>query len=324
MFNARDPTGSRRWTPEMAKAQVDMMQNPSMMQQAQQLMSTLPPEQLQSLMQSSMAASAAFQQPQASSTPAIDRRQLEEMTEKMRQNPQMMRQAAETMKNMDPEVMANMLAAQSQTMGMKITPEMAKMSAEMMSKITPEDMDRLMENAGKMSPGIPNVQAERRAPGQMPEVTPEMQKQMSEMMKDPEVRKSMTNMMKSMDPEMMRQMGLNADKEQLEKAAAVMENLSPDQMERMMSFAMRIQQAYYFYKRNAWVRYLLLFLLLAFLWWMFGGWVSGFLSLAQGSPSSSSAQQAKAATAQDASQPKAPDWSGKASAVVEDASEDEL
>eukprot|EP00960_Hanusia_phi_P000061 1783-Hanusia_phi.AAC.2 len=67
-------------------------------------MSSMPPDQLQSLMQSSMAASAALQQPQPSAAPALDRSQLEEMAEKMRRNPDMMRQAAETMKSMDPEV----------------------------------------------------------------------------------------------------------------------------------------------------------------------------------------------------------------------------
>ena len=47
--------------------------------------------------------------------------------------------------------------------------------------------------------------------GQMdvPEVTPEMQKQMESMMKDPEMMKTVASMMKNMDPETMRKLGFD-------------------------------------------------------------------------------------------------------------------
>ena len=132
--------------------------------------------------------------------------------EQMRNNPGMMKQASEMMKNMDPDVMAKMLAAQAPG----VTPEMAKMSAQMMANMSEEDMTRMMDMAAKMGgggmgmpPGMGNLGAAQGAPagmraagggapmpqmgpGGMPQLTPEMTKQMSEMMKDPEMIKNMS------------------------------------------------------------------------------------------------------------------------------------
>ena len=44
---------------------------------------------------------------------------------------------------------------------------------------------------------------------QLPEITPEMQDQVDSMLKDPNMMKQMASMMKNMDPEMVRQLGLN-------------------------------------------------------------------------------------------------------------------
>ena len=42
-----------------------------------------------------------------------------------------------------------------------------------------------------------------------PDITPEMQDQVESMMKDPQVMKKMTSMMRNMDPETIKQLGLN-------------------------------------------------------------------------------------------------------------------
>ncbi len=44
---------------------------------------------------------------------------------------------------------------------------------------------------------------------QLPDMTPEVQAQMESMMKDPNVMKSVASMMKNMDPETLRQLGLD-------------------------------------------------------------------------------------------------------------------
>ena len=168
--------------------------------------------------------------------------------------------------------------------------------------------------------GMPNVQTDPTTG--MPVVTPEMQKQMSTMMRDPEMRKNMANMMKSMDPEMLKSMGIT-DKEQLEKASEALEKISPETLDRVMGFAMYAQRAYIFYKSNLWFRCSLQLVLMYMLYWMFGGWTMRTIGYFTGSSASTSASPAAPG-----SDPSAKvnagegsgerDWSGKASAAVLD------
>jgi hypothetical protein len=392
MFNMQH--GTNTWTPEMAKAHIEAMQKPGVMEQAAQQMKNLSTEQMASYVQSGTAAANAAgvtmppvqaaaptrsAPPPASgridpddvrtalSTPApapalsgapMMNPQMQAQMEMMRNNPDMMKKSMEMMKGMDPEVMAKMLESQSAATGMKVTPEMAKMSAQMMKNMDPEQLEKMMTMAQGMGGGMGGMggmgahmgaaggggDQAAAAPGGaagmpamqmdpatgMPVVTPEMQKQMSTMMRDPEMRKNLSNMMKNIDPDTMKAMGIT-DKAQIEKAASVMEAMTPEQVDRLMGVAVWGQKAYIFYKTHLWFRCILQLTLMYFLYWAFGGIFMRTLAWMSGSPAPGSA----AAAAVDApaaaggggavnagESTKERDWSGKASAPVLD--EDEV
>jgi len=276
--------------------------------------------------------------------------QLQAQMDMMKNNPGMMKQSMDMMRNMDPDTMAKMLESQSAMTGMKVTPEMAKMSANMMKNMDPAQMEKMMSMAGSMGmgggmPGMGGAHAgaaggaaaqRGEAPGSaaggmptmqmdpatgMPIVTPELQKQMSSMMRDPEMRKNISSMMKNMDPEMLKTMGIT-DKAQIEKAAQAMESMSPETVDRLMGVAVWGQKAYIFYKTHLWFRCLLQLSLMYMLYWMFGGWTMCAIGFFTGSSFSPAAPDSSAASAggrvnagEGAGQR---DWSGKASAPIMD------
>lgn len=288
--------------------------------------------------------------------------QMQQQMEMMRNNPDMMKQSMDMMKKMDPDTMAKMLEAQSAMTGMKVTPEMAKMSAQMMQNMDPAQMEKMMNMASSMGMGsgmgaagamggahagaaegagaADAAAAHRGAAGGVPEmkldpatgmpvVTPEMQKQMSNMMRDPAMRKNISDMMKNMDPELMKSMGIT-DKAQLEKASEALEKLSPEQVDRLMGLAVYGQKAYIFYKSNLWFRCLLQLSVMYFLYWAFGGWTMRAIGYVTGSSAPASASTSVdgrgAGNMVNAGEgPGERDWSGRASAaVVDEEEEDEV
>ena len=292
--------------------------------------------------------------PAAPAAPAVPGMtpQMQQQMEMMKNNPDMMRQSLNMMKNMDDETMSKMLEAQSSLHGMKVTPEMAKMSAQMMKNMDPEQMEKMMSMAGSMgmggmggmggahmgaaaadgaagggaaqrggAGGMPQMQMDP-ATG-MPVVTPEMQKHMSNMMRDPEMRKNLSNMMKNMDPEVMKSMGIT-DKAQIDKAAEAMEKMSPETVDRLMSVAVGGQKAYIFYKSHLWFRCLLQLTIMYLLYYFFGGWVTRTVAYFTGSSSAPAAASTSAGPAgvggvvNAGEGPGERDWSGKASATFAD------
>eukprot|EP00898_Chlorokybus_atmophyticus_P000345 jgi/Chlat1/1310/Chrsp118S01715 len=167
--------------PEVIAAMSGGRVTSQMAQQASTLMQSMPPEALQTMMQSTMgmqppastsAASntsiASSLQPQASTLPqpspdllrAMTRNgvppSMEEMRQKMQADPSMLTAAMsdpnmmsamnEMMKNMSPEAMVQM----SEQMGMKLSPEMARKVHDQMSTMRPEDMERMMKVAAQV------------------------------------------------------------------------------------------------------------------------------------------------------------------------------
>eukprot|EP00658_Telonema_sp_P-2_P069211 TRINITY_DN5831_c0_g1_i2.p1 TRINITY_DN5831_c0_g1~~TRINITY_DN5831_c0_g1_i2.p1 ORF type:complete len:451 (+),score=158.81 TRINITY_DN5831_c0_g1_i2:152-1504(+) len=106
----------------------------------------------------------------------ISAEQMQTMQEQMKQNPEMMKQAASKMANMSEEEIARM----SEMTGQKFDPAMAKTAAAMMENMSPEQMAQQMEMARQMQAGGTNSTG---MPAGAPAMTPEMAAMAGDMMK---------------------------------------------------------------------------------------------------------------------------------------------
>lgn len=195
----------------------------------------------------------------------------------LKQNPELMRDMHLMMSNMSPEHIAAMSGGQ-------MTPEMVKMASDMVKQMSPEDMQRMLEmmpavrpdnttstsapftppslSRGASTSGSATVESNQNSvtdftevssssnfgAGQnFPTITPEIQEEMRQRMKDPAMKQMVSSMIKNMTPESMvmmgEQMGLKLSREEAEKAQSTLSKLSPDVIESMMKWADRAQQA---------------------------------------------------------------------------------
>ncbi|KAI5065240.1 hypothetical protein GOP47_0019935 [Adiantum capillus-veneris] len=207
---------------------------------------------------------------------------LSQTIDSLKQNPEMMRTMHSMMSNMNPEHIASMSGGQ-------MTPEMVKMASNMVKNMSPEDMQRMLDmmpsrkqdegsiptpfpppslsrdpsasrselertqsSAAESTEGSSSSDSMR---GQnYPSISPEMQEQMRQTMKDPAMKQMMASMLQNMSPESMvamsEQMGYKLSREEAEKAQTALSNLSPDVLEKMMKWADRAQQAAQIAKRG--------------------------------------------------------------------------
>eukprot|EP00252_Welwitschia_mirabilis_P005576 TRINITY_DN1603_c0_g1_i1.p1 TRINITY_DN1603_c0_g1~~TRINITY_DN1603_c0_g1_i1.p1 ORF type:complete len:531 (-),score=140.97 TRINITY_DN1603_c0_g1_i1:407-1999(-) len=181
-------------------------------------------------------------------------------------NPDMIRTMQNIMANVSPES----LAALS---GDKLSPDMVKSASEMFKGISPEVLQNMikMSSSFRDQHGASSSQSDEiRGPSlssalnqskvtdlstnfssdpacsKAPDFSMEMQDQIRNQMKDPAMRQMLATMVKSMPPEMMSSMsekfGVKLSHEEAVKAHSVMSSLSPDDLDKLMNWADKLQR----------------------------------------------------------------------------------
>jgi len=209
--------------------------------------------------------------------PNISADQLEQVQHQMKQNPAMMKQAAEKMANMSESEIEHM----SQMCGQKFDPAMAKNAAAMMRNMSPEQMTQQMEMAQSMQSGGGEAASNKSAAagstmaasGQ-PQMTAEMAAMAGDMMKNisaedmatmmdmsktmqqggqpsmadaakmtemmsnnPDMLKNMSKSMQNMDPDQLQKMGISPD--QAAQLGDTVQNMDPKTLQMLMKWGGR-------------------------------------------------------------------------------------
>lgn len=162
-----------------------------------------------------------------------------------------------------------------------VTPDMLKMATDMMGKMPPEELNKMFETSASLKGkdsvldsksktretqgsftgnGVDVGQSSssrsesrssfpRSSAGPQsgfPSSSSDLQEQMRNQMKDPDMQQMFTSMIKNMSPDMManmsEQFGIKLSREDAEKAQQAMSSLSPDTLDKMMKWADRIQR----------------------------------------------------------------------------------
>ncbi|KAI5592612.1 hypothetical protein BDE02_04G164200 [Populus trichocarpa] len=170
--------------------------------------------------------------------------------------PDMLRTASDTMNKMSPEEIQKMFEMASSLRGNGSVPAVAsalntdRSSLGARSKPT-ETREKFAVNGNngisETSSSHDFFSSSRNAPpSSFPASTSDMQEQMRNQMKDPAMQQMFTSMMKNMSPEMManmsEQFGIKLSQEDAAKAQQAMASLSPEDLDKMMRWADRIQR----------------------------------------------------------------------------------
>ncbi|KAG6778109.1 hypothetical protein POTOM_017959 [Populus tomentosa] len=170
--------------------------------------------------------------------------------------PDMLKIASDTMNKMSPEELQKMFEMASSLRGNGSVPAAAsalntdRSSSGARSKST-ETRETFAVNGNNgisetSSSGDFFSSLRNAPPSSFPASTSDMQEQMKNQMKDPAMQQMFTSMMKNMSPEMManmsEQFGIKLSQEDAAKAQQAMASLSPEDLDKMMRWADRIQR----------------------------------------------------------------------------------
>ncbi|XP_071707399.1 outer envelope protein 61-like isoform X2 [Rutidosis leptorrhynchoides] len=157
----------------------------------------------------------------------------------------------------------------------QMTPDMLKTATDMMSKMPAEELQKMFEMASSLNGnGLQSNRTSNNSVGQGSQRSsidnennagsdplegllssrsapqpnfPSSSSDIRSQLKNPAMREMMTSMMKNMSPDMManmsQQFGVNLSKEDAEKAQQAMSSLTPENLDRLMKWADRIQRA---------------------------------------------------------------------------------
>lgn len=151
---------------------------------------------------------------------------------------------ADMLSGMSEEQLASMAQMSGMPAGM-MSPEMMKMAADMMKNMDPEEMMRMQQMATSM--GGPGAGMSGGAGGMAGLSEEQKAKMQADMMNNPDSVKMMSRMMDSMDPKtlaaMSKQAGMEISEEQAAKMKDMLKKVKPEHMEKIMKVAGLAQRA---------------------------------------------------------------------------------
>ncbi|XP_074289703.1 outer envelope protein 61 [Silene latifolia] len=166
-------------------------------------------------------------------------------------SPEMLKTASDMMSKMPPDELQRMfeMASSLKQSGSVPSSSSARVNTSSKSKLpesqgAPVDRNNIMSERSSTSSSFADVGSTSQP--SFPASMDDMQEQMRNQMKDPAMRQMFSSMMKNMSPDMManmsEQFGLKLSKEDAAKAQEAMASLSPEDLDKMMRWADRIQK----------------------------------------------------------------------------------
>ncbi|XP_075635661.1 outer envelope protein 61 [Castanea sativa] len=220
---------------------------PEMVKTASNVISKMSPEELQKMLE--MASSFQGENPYFMGG-SSDNNPGSSVPPNM--TPDMLKTATNMMNKMSPEDLQKMFETASSLKGMDSFPTAAAVKG--LSDAGPKS-SAAQENPVVNRSSVVGESSSSRdifsnlrtsTPSTFPSSTPDLQEQMRNQMKDPAMRQMFTSMIKNMNPDMManmsEQFGMKLSREDAAKAQQAMSSLSPDDLDKMMRWADRLQR----------------------------------------------------------------------------------
>ncbi|KAL5197879.1 hypothetical protein ABZP36_001391 [Zizania latifolia] len=218
--------------------------SPQLLKTASNMMATMKPEELQRMFQVASSLNGT------SSGPPNLGFNMPEMS------PDMFKMASEMFQNMSPDELQNMLNIASNMGGPSIAPMRSENKFQSSSRATTSStshrsVDNIQPSSSQNAMENPDEILSNRRMGESSSThgassTADMQETVRNSMKDPTMQQMFASMMTNMSPEMMSNMsaqfGMNLSKEDAARAQEAMASLSPEALDRMMTWMHRAQQ----------------------------------------------------------------------------------
>ncbi|KAJ9178654.1 hypothetical protein P3X46_010521 [Hevea brasiliensis] len=215
--------------------------SPDMLKTATDMISKMPPQELQKMFEMAGSSDASLNSFKPSPVPP-------------NVSPDMLKTATDMMSRMPPEELQKMFEMASSLRGNDSIPTTSALSTNGLNSNTGSNLTgrqgsfavhRNVSSETSSSNGLCSSSKNTSQPS-FPSSTADVQEQVRNQMKDPAMRQMFTSMMKNMSPEMManmsEQFGLELSPEDAAKAQKAMSSLSPEDLDRMMRWADRIQR----------------------------------------------------------------------------------
>lgn len=209
---------------------------PNMIRTASSVIGKMPPEELQRMIR----LSSSFQ----GDNPFLNRGSMPTDV-----SPDMLKMASEMMSKMSPEDFQRMSEMASSLKGVDGASSSAASSgyrSDYQSKTRDTQNNATVSDSASEGSTSQQFPSARSFQSSIPSSSTDLQEQMRNQIKDPAMRQMFSSMIKNMNPDMMasmsEQFGLKLSREDAAKAQQAMSSLSPEDLDRMMRWADRLQR----------------------------------------------------------------------------------